>query len=91
MQRIEDALRPNTTVLYLESPNTMTFECQDLTACAVLAKSRDIVTIIDNSYCSPLYQNPAAFGIDVVNTAVPSTSMAILMWWLVCFVPARRW
>ncbi|MDZ4682805.1 MAG: aminotransferase class V-fold PLP-dependent enzyme, partial [Saprospiraceae bacterium] len=66
IQNIEAALRPNTTVLYLESPNTMTFECQDLAACAVLAKSRGIVTIIDNSYCSPLYQNPAAFGIDVI-------------------------
>ncbi|MFN0035426.1 MAG: trans-sulfuration enzyme family protein [Saprospiraceae bacterium] len=66
MEAIEAAMRPNTTVLFLESPNTMTFECQDLAACAALAQSRGIVSIIDNSYCSPLYQNPAAFGIDVV-------------------------
>jgi cystathionine beta-lyase/cystathionine gamma-synthase len=66
IQAIEAAMRPNTRVLYLESPNTMTFECQDLAACAALAKARDVVTIIDNSYCSPLYQNPAAFGVDVV-------------------------
>ncbi|MCC7464895.1 MAG: aminotransferase class I/II-fold pyridoxal phosphate-dependent enzyme [Saprospiraceae bacterium] len=63
---IEAAIRPNTTVLFLESPNTMTFECQDLAACSALAKSRGIVTMIDNSYCSPIYQNPAAFGIDIV-------------------------
>lgn len=63
---IEAALRPNTRVLFLESPNTMTFECQDLAACAALAKSRGMVTMIDNSYCSPIYQNPAAFGIDIV-------------------------
>lgn len=63
---IEAALRPNTRVLFLESPNTMTYECQDLAACAALAKSRGIVTMIDNSYCSPIYQNPAAFGIDIV-------------------------
>jgi cystathionine beta-lyase/cystathionine gamma-synthase len=66
LANIEAALRPNTTVLFLESPNTMTFECQDLAACAALAKSRGIVTMIDNSYCSPIYQNPAAFGIDIV-------------------------
>ncbi|HAD14828.1 MAG TPA: cystathionine beta-lyase, partial [Saprospirales bacterium] len=63
---IEAALRPNTRVLFLESPNTMTYDCQDLAACAVLAKSRGVVTMIDNSYCSPIYQNPAAFGIDIV-------------------------
>lgn len=63
---IRAAIRPNTRVLYLESPNTMTYECQDLAACAELAKANNIVTIIDNSYSSPIYQNPAAFGIDIV-------------------------
>lgn len=66
LENIRAALRPNTRVLYLESPNTMTFECQDLAACAALAKERGIVTIIDNSYSSPIFQNPAAFGIDIV-------------------------
>lgn len=66
IEHIRTALRPNTRVLYLESPNTMTYECQDLAACAKLARSRGIVTIVDNSYCSPIYQNPAAFGIDIV-------------------------
>lgn len=63
---IEAAIRPNTRVLYLESPNTMTYECQDLKACAELARANKLVTIIDNSYSSPIYQNPAAFGIDIV-------------------------
>lgn len=66
LENIRAALRPNTRVLYLESPNTMTFECQDLAACAALAKERGIVTMIDNSYSSPIFQNPAAFGIDIV-------------------------
>ncbi|MBL7780329.1 MAG: PLP-dependent transferase [Saprospiraceae bacterium] len=63
---IAAAIRPNTRILYLESPNTMTFECQDLAACAALAKKHGLVSMIDNSYNSPLYQNPAAFGIDIV-------------------------
>jgi cystathionine beta-lyase/cystathionine gamma-synthase len=66
ISNIEAAIRPNTRILYLESPNTMTFECQDLAACAALAKLHGLVTIIDNSYSSPLYQNPVAFGIDIV-------------------------
>lgn len=65
-ENIRAAIRPNTRVLYLESPNTMTYECQDLSACAALAKEHGLVTIIDNSYSSPIFQNPAAFGIDIV-------------------------
>lgn len=63
---IKNVIRPNTKVLYLESPNSLTFEIQDLRACAELAKKNNIITIIDNSHCSPLYQNPAVFGIDLV-------------------------
>ena len=50
----------------LESPNSLTFEIQDLQACAHLCKKHNIVSIIDNSYCSPYYQNPIDFGIDIV-------------------------
>jgi cystathionine beta-lyase/cystathionine gamma-synthase len=63
---VEAAIKPNTKVLFLESPNTLTYECQDLAACAALAQQHNLVTIIDNSYSSPIYQNPAAFGIDIV-------------------------
>lgn len=66
IENIKAAIQENTKVLYLESPNTLTFECQDLAACADLAKPLGIVTIIDNSYASPIFQNPAAFGIDIV-------------------------
>lgn len=63
---IEAAIQPNTTFIYLESPNTMTFELQDLRACAELAKRHGIVTMIDNSNCTPLYQRPIEYGIDIV-------------------------
>jgi cystathionine beta-lyase len=63
---IEAAIRPNTKVLYLESPNTMTFEMQDLAACAALCKRHGLVSIIDNSYSSPIFQRPIEFGVDIV-------------------------
>lgn len=66
IEEIESAIRPNTKVLMLESPNSLTFEIQDLKACAQLAKQHHITTIIDNSYSSPYYQNPIDFGIDIV-------------------------
>lgn len=59
------AIRPETSVIFVESPNTLTYELQDLAAVAELAKKHNIVTIIDNSYCTPLYQRPHDFGIDL--------------------------
>ena len=65
-ENFEKALTPQTKLIYLESPNTLTFELQDLTAVARLAKANGILTMIDNSYCSPLYQQPYIMGIDLV-------------------------
>ncbi len=62
----EGAIQPNTTLMFLESPNTMTFELQDLQACAALARRHGIVTCIDNSNCTPLFQRPIEHGIDLV-------------------------
>ena len=61
-----NAIRPETRLIYLESPNTLTFELQDLRAVADLAKAHNILTLIDNSHCTPLFQRPADLGIDIV-------------------------
>ncbi|MDX1684243.1 MAG: PLP-dependent aspartate aminotransferase family protein [Saprospiraceae bacterium] len=66
LESIQAAKRDNTRLLMLESPNSMVFELQDLKACASWAKNNEIVTIIDNSYCSPLFQNPSTLGIDMI-------------------------
>jgi len=65
IENFENALRPETRIIYLESPNSGTFELQDLEAVAKLAKSRGIITIVDNSYSSPIHQKPIALGIDL--------------------------
>lgn len=59
------AVQPNTRLIYLESPNTFTFEIQDLNSIAAFAKKNNILTMIDNSYSSPLLQQPIAMGIDL--------------------------
>lgn len=63
---IAAASKPETKLIVLESPNSMTFEMQDLSAVAALAKPRGIRTLCDNSYASPLNQSPIALGIDMV-------------------------
>ncbi len=65
IENFERAILPNTTVIYLESPNSWDYALQDLKAVAELAKSENITTIIDNSYCTPLYQKPVEMGIDI--------------------------
>ncbi len=65
IENFERAILPNTTIIYLESPNSWDYAIQDLSAIAELAKAENITTIIDNSYCSPLYQKPIVFGIDI--------------------------
>jgi cystathionine beta-lyase/cystathionine gamma-synthase len=63
---IAAALRPATRLIVLESPNSMTFEQQDLAAVAALARPRGIRTLCDNSHATPLNQSPIALGIDLV-------------------------
>ncbi len=65
IENFERAILPNTSVIYLESPNSWDYAIQDLKAVAELAKAENIVTIIDNSYCTPIYQKPLDFGIDL--------------------------
>lgn len=66
IEEFEKAIRPNTTVIYLESPATFTFTLQPLRQVAELAKARGIKTIIDNTWATPIFQNPLDMGIDLV-------------------------
>ena len=65
IENFERAILPNTTVIYLETPNSWDYAIQDLKAVAELAKAENIVTICDNSFCTPIYQRPIEFGIDL--------------------------
>lgn len=58
--------KSNTKLYFLESPNSFVFELQDIQAITEIAKSKNIITILDNSYSSPLGQNPAEMGVDIV-------------------------
>ncbi len=66
IENFERAVLPNTKLIYLETPNSWTFYLQDLSAIAELARAENIITICDNSFCTPLYQKPIKHGIDLV-------------------------
>jgi cystathionine beta-lyase/cystathionine gamma-synthase len=65
IENFERAIFPNTAIIYLETPNSWDYAIQDLKAIAELAKAENIVTICDNSFCTPLYQRPVELGIDL--------------------------
>ena len=62
---IADLLRPNTKVIYLESPGSLTFEVQDVRAICEIARRRGIATMMDNTWATPLYFKPLAHGVDL--------------------------
>jgi cystathionine beta-lyase/cystathionine gamma-synthase len=62
----EAACKPTTRLFMMESPNSMTFELQDISAVAAIAQARGIRTVLDNSYSTPLNQQPITMGVDVV-------------------------
>jgi len=66
IKQFKEAIQPNTRLIYLESPTTLTFKLQDLKQVAELAKCRGIKTVIDNTWATPFFQNPIDLGIDLV-------------------------
>jgi len=62
---IEALLRPETRVVYLESPGSYTFEIQDVPAICEVARARGVLTMIDNAWGSPVFARPFDWGVDV--------------------------
>ncbi len=60
------AIRPNTRLIYIETPSNPLLKIIDIRAMADLAKSKGIISLIDNTFASPINQNPISLGIDVV-------------------------
>ncbi|MFO7872959.1 MAG: aminotransferase class I/II-fold pyridoxal phosphate-dependent enzyme [Bacteroidales bacterium] len=65
-QNIRDAIKPNTRVLYIETPSNPTMAITDLEASVRIAKEHNLITVIDNTFCSPYLQKPLDFGFDIV-------------------------
>ncbi|HEX4194549.1 MAG TPA: cystathionine beta-lyase [Stellaceae bacterium] len=57
--------KPNTALVYLESPGSLTFEVQDVPAIVGAAKARGLKTMLDNTWAAPLFLKPLALGVDV--------------------------
>jgi len=58
-------IRPETRLVFLESPGSNTFEIQDIPAVTAAAAEKGIVTVLDNTWATPLYLKPLELGVDV--------------------------
>jgi cystathionine beta-lyase len=66
VESFREAVQPNTTLIYLESPSSMVMHQQDLAGVVALAREIGAASICDNSWASPYFQNPIDFGVDLV-------------------------
>lgn len=62
---VAEHIRPNTKIVYCESPGSQTFEMQDIPAIAAVAKAKGITVVADNTWATPLFQNTRALGADI--------------------------
>ena len=66
ISNIEKAIRPNTKLLFIETPTNPTIQLADIQACARLAKAHNLSLIVDNTFSSPFLQRPLELGADIV-------------------------
>jgi len=62
---IETLIKPNTSAIFLEAPGSLSFEMQDIPAITAAARKRGAVTIMDNTWATPLYFKPHDHGVDL--------------------------
>jgi methionine-gamma-lyase len=65
-RNITKAIRPNTRLLFLETPANPTIQITDIKACAEIARKHNMLVVVDNTFSSPYLQNPLDLGADVV-------------------------
>jgi cystathionine gamma-lyase len=66
LKKVEAAIKPNTKMMWVESPTNPTLKCTDIAEVAKICKKKGILLAIDNTFMSPALQNPLLLGADIV-------------------------
>jgi cystathionine beta-lyase len=67
---VANYIKPETSLIFLESPGSNTFEIQDIPAITAVARKKNIITIIDNTWATPLFLKPFDLGVDIIIQSV---------------------
>lgn len=66
IEKVKNAVKPNTKLIFIETPANPTIKLTDIKACADIAHSNSAILAVDNTFMSPILQNPFDFGADIV-------------------------
>ena len=66
LHAVKEALKPNTRMVFVETPTNPVMEITDLRAVAKLCKAKKLISVVDNTFATPYLQNPLDYGIDIV-------------------------
>jgi len=66
LENIRKAIKPNSKVIFIETPANPTMDITDLAGVVAIAREHNLITVADNTFCSPYLQRPLEFGFDVV-------------------------
>lgn len=66
LEAVAAAIRPNTRMVFIETPTNPMMKVADIAAIANIAKARHIITVVDNTFLTPYYQRPLELGADIV-------------------------
>ncbi|SFX42481.1 cystathionine gamma-lyase / homocysteine desulfhydrase [Thermoactinomyces sp. DSM 45891] len=66
LSNVEAAIRPNTKAIYMETPSNPLLKVTDIKGLAVIAKKHNLLSIVDNTFLTPYWQNPLDLGADIV-------------------------
>ncbi|WP_337864925.1 PLP-dependent aspartate aminotransferase family protein [Ignavibacterium sp.] len=66
LKNIENAVRPHTKMIFVETPTNPMLNITDLKGVAEIARKNNLISVCDNTFMSPYFQNPLTFGIDIV-------------------------
>lgn len=70
LKLVEQAVKPNTKVMWIETPTNPTLKICDIKALCEIAKKNNIITVVDNTFCSPALQSPLLLGADFVTNSM---------------------
>ena len=65
LNSLKKKIKKKTKVIFMESPSSLSFEIEDISKTIKIAKSKKIITMIDNSWATPIYFSPMNYGIDI--------------------------
>lgn len=66
IENVKDYIKPETKMLYVETPSNPLLRVTDIKRTVEIAKENNLISVVDNTFMTPYYQNPLDFGIDIV-------------------------